>query len=123
MRSIAFMLCLCGLLTTAEGSAPGQGPASPETVQALIERLDSSKFAERERATKELEALGPAVLPALRQAQQQATLESRRRLEILIRRLEDRQLAATLLTGRPVRLKFKDVSVSEAVAELTRQSG
>jgi hypothetical protein len=44
------------------------GAADPERVARLVKDLDSKRFAAREQATAELEKLGGAAFPALRQA-------------------------------------------------------
>src|SRR5262249_25097373 len=57
-------------------------------VAALIEQLDSKKFAEREKAMKELSGLGPGVLGALEKAARgRVTLETQRRLNLVIWKL------------------------------------
>jgi RNA polymerase sigma factor (sigma-70 family) len=54
-------------------------------VQELIQQLDADEFQQREQATKELEALGKAIVPQLEAAlQRNPSAESRRRLEQLI---------------------------------------
>jgi RNA polymerase sigma factor (sigma-70 family) len=58
-------------------------------LQQWIADLDSEQFAVRETATTELEKLGAAVLDALRKAlEKKPALETRRRLEPLIEKLE-----------------------------------
>ena len=58
-------------------------------MQQLIADLDSAQFAVREEASRELEKLGEPVEPALRQAlRSRPTLETRRRLERLLEKLD-----------------------------------
>jgi hypothetical protein len=58
-------------------------------VQALVRELDNEAFEVRTRATDELLAEGKPALPSLRQELARArSLEVRRRLEVVIRRLE-----------------------------------
>jgi WD40 repeat protein len=70
-------------------------PVDPKRVERLLADLDSDTFAVRERATRELEALAEHALPALRTAlADNPSLESRRRLETLLSRLESGRLSA-----------------------------
>lgn len=54
-------------------------------VAALIHQLDADSHAERDAATKELEALGDAVLPALQRAASEGSPESRGRAALIVR--------------------------------------
>lgn len=64
-------------------------PADEKRLQQWIADLDSDPFAVREKATAELEKLGPAALHAMRKALDgKPNLETRRRLEPLIEKLE-----------------------------------
>ncbi len=63
--------------------------ADKERVQKLVRQLDSARFAERQKATAELEKLAPQAASALRQAlRESSSLEMRRRLEQILDRLE-----------------------------------
>jgi len=56
--------------------------ADPERVRPLLRQLDSDDFAEREAATRELEKLGEAAEPVLREAlKSELSIETRRRVE------------------------------------------
>ena len=97
--------------------------ADPAHIQKLIDNLGSTSYIERERAGKELEAIGPAALSELRKAVTSRDLELSSRAARLVDRLEEKALIASLLTGKRVRLKVNDVSVVTAVAELQKLSG
>jgi RNA polymerase sigma factor (sigma-70 family) len=57
-------------------------------VRRLVAELDAETFAEREKATKELLALGPAVAPQLRKLSEGAgSVEGRRRLAMILSEL------------------------------------
>jgi hypothetical protein len=97
--------------------------AEPPSVDALIQRLGSNEFAEREEATRALDALGPAALDALKKAAHSPDLEVRQRASTLVRRIEKRLDAARLLAPRTLRLNVKDAPLDEVVSELRRKSG
>jgi dipeptidyl aminopeptidase/acylaminoacyl peptidase len=64
-------------------------PAKLARVPQLVASLDEAGFKERERAAKEIEALGEPAAPALRKALEEATSEeSKRRLQQLLSRVE-----------------------------------
>jgi WD40 repeat protein len=64
-------------------------PVDPKRLERLLAALDSAKFAVREQATRELKALAEHAVPALRTALSgQPSLETRRRLETLLDRLD-----------------------------------
>jgi hypothetical protein len=128
MRRAIAMLLILAVLATGISVAAGQVKTdtpnvSAERVQELIDALGSNRFADRERASKELDALGPFALKQLRQALKSSDGEICRRAELLVRKIEDRQLTAALLVPKRVHVNVKDVAVAEAVAELARQSG
>ncbi len=78
-------------------------PAAPvdrKTLDALIQQLGSERFAEREKAAQELEKHDRSALDALTKAAQgPIELETKRRADALISRLEGRP------TGLPLRLR------------------
>ncbi|HEY7330542.1 MAG TPA: hypothetical protein VH592_23075, partial [Gemmataceae bacterium] len=79
--------------------------ARPEAGQVarLIAALDSEKFAERERATRELETLEETVAAELRQTlTRKPSLEVRRRVEALLERLDHPPTGAQLQTLRAI---------------------
>lgn len=108
-------LLLAGSLSAAE---PDAG-----RIARLIAQLGSTSFAEREAATDQLAALGPAALEALRRAADANDPEVRRRAQKLVRQIEQRLTTARLLEPRRVRLVYQDVPVVEAVADLSRKTG
>jgi len=72
-------------------------PALPaeDGVAKLIARLGAADFRVREQANRELTKLGGKVLPALRQAvATNVALDTRRRIEILMKQIENNLLAA-----------------------------
>jgi WD40 repeat protein len=72
-------------------------PADPKQVAEAIGKLDNDLFDVRERATQDLERLGEAVEPALREALAGTpSPEAARRLEQLVARLQGRELLRRL---------------------------
>ena len=93
--------------------------ADPENdAAALVEKLGSARYAERE-ATKSLENLGSKALPALRPVLKSRDPEVRTRARSLINKIE-----GNLLTqASQVRLDFKDSTLDEIVKSLSKQVG
>jgi hypothetical protein len=93
--------------------------AAPPDPMELVDRLGSSRYADREAAARALEQLEQRSLPALQAGLESRDLEVRTRAEAIMRRVE-----GTVLT-RPtmVRLDFSDVPLPEVVAELSRRTG
>lgn len=104
----------------ADGNA---GVDKRARAEELVRQLGSSQFPQREKAHKELEAMGLPALEALRKAIMSADLETSRRASDLVRKLEEKEATANLLAPRMVHLHVKDMPALEAVAELSRQSG
>lgn len=70
-------------------------PVSNERLRKLIADLESDTFAVRERATKAFAELGDRASPAMREAlRNKPLLETRKRLEDLIQRVEKKVLSA-----------------------------
>jgi hypothetical protein len=92
-------------------------------IAALVKKLGSTNYTEREKAKKDLEALGMAALGQLRQAAKTDDLETRTRCEKLIEKLEAKLVAENLLAPKKVHLKLKDVTVAQALEELHKLSG
>src|SRR5262245_59643614 len=120
-----FLLLALGLAGAGQPTppAPKGGAADAARIQELVRQLGSSSFEDREQARKELETIGSPALEALRAALKTGDLETTRRAADLIRRIEEKQLNAQLLTPKKVRLQLEDVPVLEAVAALAKQSG
>jgi hypothetical protein len=98
-------------------------PADAGQIARLIGQLGSARYAEREAATKALNALGEPALVALQQAAQGKDPEVRRRAHVLARQIEARREARTVLVPHRVRLTFKDLSLAEAMAQFAKETG
>jgi hypothetical protein len=92
-------------------------------IARLVEQLGSDSFAEREAASRDLERIGAAALEALRKAARSSDIETRRRAEALVKKIGKEVASREVLQAKQVHLRFKDTPLSEAVAELAKQSG
>lgn len=113
-----------GTAAADDGSAKiATKDADADRVAKLIEQLGSDSFADREAATRGLERLGAAALEGLRKAAQSNDVETRRRAEALVKKIEKELASEELMRAKRVRLRFSDTPLPEAVAELAKQSG
>jgi hypothetical protein len=96
----------------------GQTPEPSRDAAALVEKLGSASYAERE-ATKSLESLGNKALPALRAALKSKDPEVGARARAMINKIEGNLLIQESL----VRLDFKDASLAEIIKSLKKQTG
>jgi hypothetical protein len=96
---------------------------SPTVADAdkLVEKLGSTKFAERESAIKSLEALGPAALPALRRGVDAKDPEVRQRVVDLITKHERQADCDIAFIPTKVRLKVTEQPLADVVADLAKQ--
>ncbi len=104
----ACLLTIGALLVAADEPDPTE----------LVRRLGSARFAERVEATKAIERLGPAALPALRAARDTDNPKVRTRVAALLETL-DRGADIDRLT-RPtlIKLDFRDRLLTDIVDEL-----
>jgi hypothetical protein len=83
-------------------------PVPAEQIAKLISDLDSDRFAARAKAAKTLEELDEAAEGAIRKAlQSPPNLETRRRLELIIERIEK--------SGGPMYQRLRAVAVLEHI--------
>src|SRR5262245_47149490 len=98
-------------------------PVPRERIDQLIAHLGSKQFAERDAATRALDALGEPVLEALRKARTSEDAEVSRRAEELVAQIERRMENARLLAGRRVRLVYQNANVLDVLADVTQKTG
>ena len=98
--------------------ALGQTPEPNPDAAALVEKLGSASYAERE-ASKSLENLGSKALPALRSSLKSKDPEVRSRARAMINKIEGN----LLLQESSVRLDFKDASLEQIVKSISKQVG
>jgi len=96
----------------------GQTSGSQLDPAALVEKMGSASYAERE-AAKALESLGIKALPALRSALKSKDAEVRLRARTMINKIEGDLLVQETL----VRLDFKDATLDEIFKTLSKQAG
>jgi hypothetical protein len=125
MRHLFSWLALLVGFAVALSALPGRAAdkADEATINKWIGKLSSGRFAEREKAQKELDKIGLPALEALRKAAEKGDPETRRRAADLIAKLEKHALAAKVLAPKKLHLTFKDTPVKEAVAQFARKSG
>ncbi|MCI0641751.1 MAG: hypothetical protein L0Y72_05575 [Gemmataceae bacterium] len=99
------------------------GAGQEETPDALVRRLGSVYFSEREDASRKLDKLGEKALPALVDAARSSDLETQRRAAQLFRRIRDRLLLDLVRKPARIRLNFKDVPLGQALEETTSLTG
>ncbi len=96
-------------------------PIDNARLERLIRELDDDDFTVRENADKELQGLGESAGPALRKAlANPGSLEARRRLEVLVERLNGRELAPERLQALRALRVLEDLN-TEQTRELLRQ--
>jgi hypothetical protein len=91
MRSVpltARLTCAAVVLAAAAVPSPGAGPDAD--VRRLITQMGNDSFPERENASRALDALGEAALPALRRALTHEDVEIRLRAGRLVEAIEAR---------------------------------
>lgn len=98
-------------------------PCDGQEIATHVKNLGSSSFAEREKASQELETVGEPALVELRKALKSEDAEIRKRAEELIVKIEANTRNRKLTQPTQVSLDFQDAPVSEVVAELVKQSG
>jgi len=97
----------------ALGQTPVTDPAD------LVPRLGAPRYAERERASVELERLGRRALPALRAARDLKDPEVRTRAATLVARIEGALLTKPTL----VSLDFASAPIADVVKSIAEQTG
>jgi len=119
MKQLATACLLCLIVG---GSAAADTP-DQKRLAALIAGLGSDSFSEREQAAKELEAAGPAALDALKAAVSHRDSEISGRAVRLVSMIEEQIVTSKMLAAKKVRLAVKDVTVLDAIKQLSTISG
>lgn len=116
---------LLAVLIVAGSVLPSPSDELPnkERIDRLIEQLGSGNFVEREKATKELAAIGVPALEGLRKATKSDDAEVRKRAENLLPQIEIQAESTRVLAPKRVHLTYKDTPLPEAVADIQKKSG
>ncbi len=97
--------------------------AAAERAARLVAQLGSDDYETRERASRDIEALGPAIGPALQHSLTSPDPEVRRLARDLAEKLARKLETAEVLEPKRFRLAFRDVPLRVAVQEFSRISG
>jgi len=90
-------------------------PPQQERLRKLVRDLDDRRFAVRDKASRELTAIGPAAVPALRQAlDSKPSVEARRRLEELLESLSGTALSSEQLQALRAVAVLEHINTQEA---------
>lgn len=113
------------LVLAAAAASLAASPASTSApgIPALIGQLGSDQYADREAASRALERLGAAAIPALQAAARSDNPEVRQRAEALVIRLKHTQDSITRLTPRRVQLDYRDIPLATAIKDLRVRTG
>ena len=99
-------------------------PADADLLRGLVADLNSDSFAVREKARKELEALDDRATDALRETlRQKPLLETRRRIEALLRRVNNPISSGEALRSLRAVGALEDIGTREARAVLETLAG
>ena len=125
MRNRRLLLALLAGLALCWIALPPQETTADDAsdrIERLVKQLGANKYADRERAQRELRAAGTPALGALKKAANDDG-ELGRRARELVAELEQKAQVERVLAPKKVHLTFKDTPVIDAVDELVRQSG
>jgi hypothetical protein len=102
---------------------PAADPPAP-TVEALVAKLGSDSFAEREEASRALSRRGPEALDALTAvAAGHPDPETRQRAAALVEQLKRASETVKLLAPKTVQLDYRAIPLGAAVADLRTKTG
>jgi|GEM_PF-2188376 len=96
---------------------------SPEPYEGKVRGLTNPRYAEREKAARELEAAGEPALKALKAAQTSGDEELRARAAVVAGKIERAVRSKRLLKAPTLTLKFDRVPLDQAVGELANKTG
>jgi hypothetical protein len=119
-----WLVFLAGFGIALSVPGPAAEKTDADTINKLIAKMSSNRFAEREKAQKALEEIGLPALDALKKAAEaNKDMEGRRRAQELVAKLEKKALSAKILTPKRLRLTYKNTPLSEAIADFKKKSG
>ena len=108
----------------AGAASPFSAPTPPaSSVSALITQLGSEQFAEREAASRALEKIGAAALPALQAAARSENPEVRSRAAQIIGKMRRATDSTSRIAARNVKLDYRDIPLGTAINDLRARTG
>jgi hypothetical protein len=110
-----------GLVGTTLLAAPLAAQA-PDPLAVKVQNLAHPRYAEREKAARELEAAGEPALAALKPALQSKDEELRARAAAVAERIERSLRSERLLAAPKLALKFEKTPLGQAVVEFAAKS-
>ena len=93
------------------------------TIAKLIEDLGGDRLADWQKASRALEGIGEAALPALRRAARSESANLARRAQALAAKIEDAAFAKAAVESKSVHLRFKDAPLEKVVEEFRNLTG
>jgi hypothetical protein len=120
-----FLTLVLGLMWASLQIPPTSGAEKVDAnrIRELVEQLGNGNFAEREKATELLDSIGGPALEPLKKAVKEGDAEVQRRGEELIKKIEKRVEADSILKPHMLALKFKDTPINEAVDAINKKTG
>jgi hypothetical protein len=119
LPAIVVGVALVGLMSAPAAKAESEAAK----IAKLIEQLGDDSFETRQAATEALDKIGKPALGALEKALTNADSEIRKRAKDLVGRISKRADSDAVLTPKMVHLVFKETPITDAVAELKKQTG
>ncbi len=118
--ALVLFLGLATLIAIPTGAAE---PVDAKKIDKLIEKLSADDFADREKATAELDAIGAPALESLRKATASQDVEVSKRAADLVAKIEKRAETVRVLAPKKVHLVYKETPLAEAAADFAKKSG
>ncbi len=115
MRLFSHLLLALGFGLGLAGVAP-----AGESFDVVVQQLAHPKYAEREKAAKQLVEIGEPALPSLRAVLNSSDQEGRLRAEQLIAKIESAARSKKLLAAPKLRIKIDNKPLDKAVAEVAK---
>ncbi|WP_020472484.1 HEAT repeat domain-containing protein [Zavarzinella formosa] len=115
MRFISLRLLTMGFALAMTGLAP-----AAESFDVVVRQLAHPRYAEREKAARQLIELGERALPSLRAVLNSDDEETRQRAEAIIAKIELAARSQKLLAATKLRIQFKDKPLSQTLVDVNK---
>jgi len=122
VRLTAAAAVCAGAVALAAGSSAAPAPPQP-SVATLIAQLGAESFTDREAATRALDQLGAAALPALQAAARSDNAEVRARVAQLVTKMKRAADSSARLTAKRVKLDYAEMPLGAAINDLRARTG